>query len=53
MPIGTELEGFNNDAGDAVTLAITTDTLIGSTNVAIGTGFLVRKVAATIWVRVR
>lgn len=52
VAVGAEIDGVNYGAG-AITLAITTDTLTAaSTNVAIGSGFKLRKVATTQWVRI-
>lgn len=52
VPVGAELEGFNNGGGD-LTLAITSDTLVGSTTVTDGTGFKLRKILSTTWARLR
>jgi hypothetical protein len=50
MRVGTQIECFNNGGGN-LTLAINTDTLVGSTTVSDGVGFVLKKVAATTWVR--
>lgn len=50
MPVGTVIEGINNGGGD-LTLAITTDTLVGSTTVSTGTRFFLKKIATTTWIR--
>jgi hypothetical protein len=52
LAVGAEIEGINTGGGD-LTLAITTDTLVGNTTVANNTGFLLRKTATTTWLRVR
>lgn len=56
IPIGARWIGFNEPAAGALTLAITTDTLIlagagttGSRTVAAGGEFVARKIAATTW----
>jgi hypothetical protein len=50
FPVGTVLEFVNNGGGD-LTLAVTTDTLVGSGTVATGTYVRLCKIDTTIWVR--
>lgn len=51
MRVGVEIEGIHRGGAGDLTLAVDTDTFIGTATVANGTAFKMKKVADTVWQR--